>query len=70
MYYEGKVSYLVTEYLEGGSLADLLAKNGALAEASVLKLMFQVLSGINYLHSKNIIHGDLKLENILLDESQ
>ena len=33
------------------------------------ELLIEILKGVQYLHEKNIIHGDLKLENILLTEN-
>ena len=40
------------------------------SEPEAAHLTMQVLDGVNYLHQKGIVHRDLKLENILLDESQ
>lgn len=59
---------LIMEYCEGGRLFDALKKSKALVnERIVCSLMEQLLEGVAYLHSKRIIHRDLKMENILLE---
>ncbi|XP_065677707.1 serine/threonine-protein kinase 24 isoform X1 [Hydra vulgaris] len=56
---------IVMEFMEGGSLYDKLSK-GPLDENMASKLSYQILEGLDYLHSKNIIHRDIKSPNILL----
>ena len=63
--------YLVMEYCNGGSLYDLLnnykEKYGKPFSEEIVKyFMKQILLGVEYLHNHEIIHRDLKLENILL----
>jgi serine/threonine protein kinase len=53
------------EYLPGGSLQQMLQRFGPLEEALVRRIMLQVLEGIQYLHSENICHRDIKAANIL-----
>ena len=69
---ESGSTYIVTEYINGGSLEDLLKKNisqGKLIdERTIWDLLVQSLSGLLYLHEhKKIIHRDIKPDNILLD---
>ena len=64
--------YIVTEYINGGNLYENLKKyNSAyqtpFTEEIVKYLIRQILSAVDYLHSNNIIHYDLKLKNILLN---
>lgn len=59
--------YIVSEYCPEGDLADLLGKLNVFNEKFLKILLFQILSAVHYLHSKRIIHGDLKLENILIE---
>ena len=62
-----KDSYvLVTEYCEGGELYDQVRNQ--LSETQIAVIFKQLLSGLAYLHSHNIVHRDLKLENILIQE--
>jgi serine/threonine protein kinase len=56
------------EYLPGGSLQQMLQRFGALEEALVQRIMLQVLEGIQYLHSENICHRDIKAANILCQD--
>ena len=63
--------YLVTEYVNGGSLLSNLKKymqmyHRAFPEDIVQHLMRQILSALSYLHLNKIIHRDLKLDNILV----
>ena len=64
--------YIVTEYCNGGDLYSCLKKYQKLyfypfTEEIVQHLMRQIVSAIKYLHSKRILHRDLKLENILVN---
>ncbi|EGG06016.1 uncharacterized protein MELLADRAFT_48587, partial [Melampsora larici-populina 98AG31] len=55
------------EYVPGGSVSTLLKNYGSFEEALVKTFTKQILTGLNYLHSKEIIHRDIKGANILVD---
>ena len=59
---------LITEYCEGGELFDQVKNQ--LSETQIAVIFKQILSGLAYLHSNNIVHRDLKLENILIYEKE
>lgn len=63
--------YIINEYCEEGDLVNKLEaqKNGFFSEKVACNIMKQILSAVGYLHSKKVFHGDLKLENILVDSS-
>lgn len=58
--------YLVTEYCEGGTLRNLLEKATEISIEQKLKIITDILDGLNQAHQGGIIHRDLKPENILL----
>lgn len=58
--------YLVTEYCEGGTLRDLLETATEISVEQKLKIITDILDGLNQAHQEGIIHRDLKPENILL----
>ncbi|XP_075703371.1 serine/threonine-protein kinase SIK1 [Rhinoderma darwinii] len=61
--------YIVTEYSKNGELFDYLTVRGRLSEEEARAKFLQVLSAVEYCHSQNIVHRDLKTENLLLDEN-
>ncbi|KAI1319901.1 Suppressor of Sensor Kinase (SLN1) [Mortierella claussenii] len=59
--------FIFMEYCQGGSLADLL-EHGRIEDEKVTKIFtLQMLKGLAYLHDKNVVHRDVKPDNILLD---
>ena len=58
--------YMVSEYCDQGDLFEKMQKLSWMTEIVVKFLMEQILNAIAYLHSKGVIHGDIKLENIML----
>ncbi|KAL1274513.1 hypothetical protein QQF64_027327, partial [Cirrhinus molitorella] len=59
--------YLVTEYARNGEIFDYLASRGRLSEMDARRKFWQILSAVEYCHERNIVHRDLKAENLLLD---
>ncbi|KAI5950757.1 hypothetical protein KGF54_003831 [Candida jiufengensis] len=64
----GKYVGIVLEYASGGELFDYILQHKYLKESIAKKLFAQLVSGVDYMHSKGLIHRDLKLENLLLDK--
>ena len=58
--------YLVMDYCEGGTLRNLMESEVKLSLVQSLKLIADILGGIEHTHSRGIIHCDIKPENILL----
>lgn len=61
--------YIVLELCSGGSMEDKYKKQGKLTELEVSQFLADAIEGIAYLHSKNIIHRDIKLGNFLMDST-
>jgi serine/threonine protein kinase len=57
------------EYVNGGTLSQLIAKAGCLPNAYVHNVLQELLAGLVYLHRHHIIHRDLKSPNVLLTDS-
>jgi calcium-dependent protein kinase len=65
-YYEDEDNFfIVMEYWKGGELFEHITKVGVFTEEMASNIMKQILSAMSYLHSQNIIHSDLKAENIM-----
>ena len=60
--------YIVNEFCPWGELYN--KANGQMSETQISVIFRQILSGLSYLHSKNIVHRDLKLENILISDKE
>ena len=66
----GQVAYLVMEYLDGRSLADVLAKEGRLSTGWVVDILEQVCSAVAEAHRLGIVHRDLKPDNIWMEPNR
>ena len=64
---DGPVAYLVMEYLDGCSLADIVSEEGTLPIAWVIDILEQVCSAVEAAHHAGIIHRDIKPDNIWLE---
>lgn len=62
--------YLVMDYCEGGTLRSLLDEDHRLHPSQSLKLVADMLAGLEHAHSQGIVHCDIKPENILLSVEQ
>ena len=65
IFQDKKNYYFVMEYLPGGDVFGLLSKNN-LPKSTIKLIVAETILSINYLHSINIIHHDIKPENILI----
>lgn len=68
--------WVVMEFMEGGSLTDIIenspsngSNNSPLTEPQIAYIVRETCQGLQFLHDKNIIHRDIKSDNVLLDTS-
>jgi len=67
-YFEDKdYIFIIMEYINGGNLYSLIKKRRKLQEKMAKFIFKQMISALKYIHSHNIAHRDIKLDNILLD---
>ena len=65
-FFDDKNFYIISDFCDQGDLLGKLEKLGTMNEIVVKFLMEQIFNAVAYLHSKKVLHGDIKLENILL----
>ena len=58
--------YIISDFCDQGDLLGKIEKIGKMNEIVVKFLMDQIFNAVSYLHSRNVLHGVIKLENILL----
>jgi eukaryotic-like serine/threonine-protein kinase len=58
--------YIIMEYVEGETLADVLARRGRLPAWEAVELALQVCSGLDHAHRAGLVHRDIKPRNLLL----
>ena len=56
------------ELAKGGELFDILRLGKPFSESLTRRVASQLLEGLKYMHANGVCHGDLKPENIMLDE--
>ncbi|KAI9805096.1 MAG: hypothetical protein M1825_000930 [Sarcosagium campestre] len=59
--------WVVMEYMEGGALTDVIDNNPSISEDQIATICLETCKGLEHLHSQDIIHRDIKSDNVLLD---
>jgi eukaryotic-like serine/threonine-protein kinase len=69
---DGKTAVMVTRYLAGGTLANLIARSqeagAGLPPDRIIQLSAEIAQGLEHIHARHILYNDLQPRNVLLDE--
>lgn len=60
--------FIVMEYVEGTSLKQRIERSGALPVSDAIRFTDEIAAGLNFAHSRGIVHADLKPSNVMLDK--
>jgi eukaryotic-like serine/threonine-protein kinase len=63
---EDGLPYIVMEYVEGETVADLIARTGAMQPERAVDLLLQVCGGLEHAHAAGLVHRDIKPQNLLV----
>lgn len=61
--------YILFEFCSRGSLSDFFYKGGKLADNDFSRIICELLSAVEFLHSKSIVHRNINMDNIYIDEN-
>ncbi|GIK00531.1 protein kinase [Aspergillus viridinutans] len=61
--------WVVMEFMEGGALTDVIDNNPVIQEDQIATICAETCKGLAHLHGQNIIHRDIKSDNVLLDRA-
>ncbi len=67
---EGNLHYIAQEYVDGMTIKDYILTCSPIPVDEVIDMTIQVLNGLMHAHDKNVIHKDIKSQNILLNEDK
>ncbi|KAF7358035.1 Kinase-like protein [Mycena venus] len=69
--FEGYPPCIITPYMRNGTMNDFVKnRSGMLPDRQLNQLLFETAQGLAYLHSQNIVHGDLRGGNVLIDDGE
>lgn len=63
---ENNTSYMVMSFIEGVSLQSIVERRGKIPHAEAVNYIGQIADAVGYVHSKNILHRDIKPDNIMI----
>lgn len=69
LFTENNTAYYVMEFIEGESLWNIIERDGAIAETEARGYIRQIVSALGYIHSRNMLHLDVKPQNIMIRRS-
>jgi eukaryotic-like serine/threonine-protein kinase len=66
---DGDVRYIVMEHIEGPNLKELIRRQGPFTVEGAAFVIRQIANGLDYAHARDLVHRDIKPQNILVDNN-